>query len=280
MPRLAALDGLRGLAAALVFLFHVQLPGVHPVLGGLDAGVLVFFALSGYLLYAPFVASFHGGASVALRTYAVRRLLRIVPAYLVAAFAIAALWHPDLLMDPWGIALTTRSPILTVWTLQLEVAFYVLLPVVAAVLAKLTTSVGRVRVLLGVAAASVASTAAVMVAIAEMNGFIPGESLLSFASFAWAFVPGMVVAELELRGVLSRPLPAAVALVGILCIAFSAVANPPPFFDVTASLGAAALIAWVLSRPVVGRRFERALAACGALSYSVYLWHVSIIDAV
>ena len=102
---------------------------------GLDAGVLIFFSLSGYLLYAPFARAHGGGRPVDIRAYALRRLLRIAPAYLVAAFAISLLWYPQLLEDPWGIASTQWGPIMVVWTLQLEIAFYILLPLVAAILA-------------------------------------------------------------------------------------------------------------------------------------------------
>src|SRR6266850_6882311 len=151
MRRLAALDGLRGLAALMVFVNHVQLPGLQPVAPGLDAGVLIFFSLSGYLLYAPFARAHGGGRPVDLPTYALRRLLRIAPAYLVAAFAISFLWYPALLEDPMGIVSTQWGPILVVWTLQLEVVFYVALPVVARILARFS-SASRVRILLAAAA--------------------------------------------------------------------------------------------------------------------------------
>ena len=38
---------MRGIAALMVFGHHVQLPGLHPATIGLDAGVLIFFSLSG-----------------------------------------------------------------------------------------------------------------------------------------------------------------------------------------------------------------------------------------
>jgi len=279
MGRLTALDGIRGLAALLVFAFHTELPGLQRIAPGLDAGVLIFFALSGYLLYAPFAAAHHGGRPVDIRSYAIRRFLRIAPAWFVAAFAIAWLWHPELLSDPAAIATTFRDPTLVVWTLQIEVVFYALLPVAAAVLARLGGA-NRIRLLLVVALASIAITVAGMVAYARLVGFIPTDVLVSFPSYLWAFVPGMIVAELEQRGVFARPLPPAVLAAGFGLITASALTNPWPFFDLPASLGGAALIAFVVSRPTAGRRFDRLFAAVGALSYSIYLWHESVILAV
>src|SRR4029079_8858474 len=94
----------RALAATMVFVHHVQLPGLDWATMGMGSGVLIFFALSGYLIYLPFARAIARGGSIPLRSYAVRRFLRIVPAYLVAAFLIAALRYPWLLDDPVGLA--------------------------------------------------------------------------------------------------------------------------------------------------------------------------------
>lgn len=279
MRRLAALDGLRGLAALMVFVFHAQVPGLQETVHGLNAGVLIFFALSGYLLYAPFAAAHHGGGPVDLRTYAIRRFLRIAPAYLVAAFAIAWLWRPDLVGDPLAIATTFRDPTVVVWTLQIEVVFYALLPVMAALLAGFRGAT-RIRILFVIAMSSIGATAIGMAAFVALVGYVPTDVLISFPSYLWAFVPGMVVAELEQRGTFARPLPSRVLAGGLALVLLATVVNLPPYFDVLASLGGAALIAYVVSRPTAGRRFERVFVAAGAISYSVYLWHVMIIVAV
>ena len=52
----------------------------------------VFFVLSGFLLYRPFLAAdLDGLRPVALRDYARRGVLRIVPAYWLA-LTVIALW--------------------------------------------------------------------------------------------------------------------------------------------------------------------------------------------
>jgi hypothetical protein len=88
------LDGLRGIAALAVVCMHVWLyghanDGTASRSGLLDyaavelrLALLLFFVLSGYLLYHPFARAARGdNAPVALGRYAVRRAARIVPAY-------------------------------------------------------------------------------------------------------------------------------------------------------------------------------------------------------
>ena len=74
--RLPQLDAIRGLAAALVVVYHVQVVlGVDLVPGRVAAGgvsgVAIFFALSGFLMFRPFL-----DGPVDLRAYALRRFFR------------------------------------------------------------------------------------------------------------------------------------------------------------------------------------------------------------
>ena len=65
--------------------------GAGPWLAGLNLGVPLFFAISGFLLYRPWVAARLAGTTPpSLRVYGLRRALRIVPAYWVALVLIVA----------------------------------------------------------------------------------------------------------------------------------------------------------------------------------------------
>src|SRR5215207_10905767 len=96
--RLAGLDGLRGIACLMVFLYHarwhaqssmenplrLQVFGFdfEGLLARFDAGVVIFFVLSGLLLSVPFWRGILRQAPTPnVNQYFWRRLCRIVPAY-------------------------------------------------------------------------------------------------------------------------------------------------------------------------------------------------------
>jgi len=96
--RLRGFDGLRAIAALSIVVLHVTSvtgASVHGPLSvyfaRLDAGVAIFFVISGYLLYRPFVADhFDAGNAVDVPRFYRRRALRIYPA-LVAATLLTIL---------------------------------------------------------------------------------------------------------------------------------------------------------------------------------------------
>src|SRR2546421_2275847 len=162
-PRFASLDGLRAVAALSVLTLHVCAYAnyFHGWEGAyvrqLAGGVTVFFLLSGFLLYRPFVAARASGREpMALRDYARRRLLRIVPAYWLALTALA-LW-PGLPGHPLGAGgwryylflqdfqrTTVFDGLGTAWSLGTEVTFYLVLPLYASALSRkaLHSTLGR-----------------------------------------------------------------------------------------------------------------------------------------
>lgn len=152
-PRFPLLDGMRAVAVLAVVAVHVGVFGlVGGSLGGklivhLNIGVTIFFLISGFLLYRPFIAHRTGGAKSPLfHVYARRRLLRIVPAYwLVLTVLILA---PGLIGVPGGGATQQYALIHTLpigsgpdcvrdvsfcglaqtWSLVVEATFYAFLP--------------------------------------------------------------------------------------------------------------------------------------------------------
>src|SRR4051794_14860352 len=190
--RTARLDGLRALAALSVLCLHVWLyaqpdpdrphrSGVleHAVFE-LRLGLVFFFVLSGYLLYRAFAgAALRRAQRVDVRRYARRRFARIVPAYwLSLAGAVALLWgaggRPGVrLPDAGGLPLFAvfgqnyshdtfmrLNPV--TWTLCLEAAFYVALPLIGLLAYRLARGrvAGQAALLLGLVAAGLAYAAA------------------------------------------------------------------------------------------------------------------------
>lgn len=163
---IGALDGLRALAALAVVTTHVGFATgfvradlLGAVVGRLDVGVPLFFALSGFLLVRPWLAVPLGVATAApsLGAYAVRRLARIGPAYwIVLAVVLLISWQDwtrdqfttDLTVGPASVGthlvvgqgLTERyfSNFAQTWSLTTEVIFYAVLPVLGWLLARST----------------------------------------------------------------------------------------------------------------------------------------------
>ena len=149
------------------------------------------------------------------------------------------------------------------WTLVLEVQFYVTLPLLALLVARSVT-----RLLL-LAAASIAIN--LIALLLDADRF----TLSGYPFMIWAFIPGMLAALVEDRGMRWPGHPMIlVAGLGLLAIGTAA-----PWFsvDLASGLGAGLLVSWcVTRRPSLGAAGR--LAAVGAaLTYSAYLWHVDLI---
>jgi peptidoglycan/LPS O-acetylase OafA/YrhL len=149
--RFFLLDSLRGLAALMVLATHVAfvLPAdapARPYQARLEAAFAVFFVISGFLLYRPFVkARLLGETPLSARAYGWRRFLRIVPAFWVAVTVIAVwigvehAFSPSNLLANYGFLQVYRGSshanvIPQAWTLGVEVAFYALLPLWAVLM--------------------------------------------------------------------------------------------------------------------------------------------------
>jgi peptidoglycan/LPS O-acetylase OafA/YrhL len=152
--RNAGIDGLRALAALSVFAFHIYLYGrQRPATEAWEEiplrfsiGLILFFVVSGYLLYGGFArAARQQRSTVDPRGYLLRRAARILPAYYVCLLVIYPVLHaiepargvrlPDA-GDLWLFApmaqnfsldtLLKLNPV--IWTLPVELAFYAFLP--------------------------------------------------------------------------------------------------------------------------------------------------------
>ncbi|MCR2808913.1 MULTISPECIES: acyltransferase [unclassified Microbacterium] len=165
--RLAGIEGIRGIAALLVVAHHTTryLTDGRSAVGGVFSltemaqhGLTVFFVLSGFLLYRPFVYSLIAGRRApTIGGYLRNRMLRILPAYIVifllANFVLQTLLTENaltatlngnpppvgMITDPWtfvanlsllqsffpGTIMTGIGP---AWSLGAELLFYLLLP--------------------------------------------------------------------------------------------------------------------------------------------------------
>lgn len=156
-PRFPLFDGLRGIAAVGVLVGHcagvsgaAAATALGHAAGNLQMGVTVFFVISGFLLYRPFVsADLCDTERPSVGTFYGRRALRIVPGYWFALVAVSLLpgvasvfgpgwWRYFLLVQNYsGFDFTFARGIEPAWSLSVEVAFYAVLPVFAFVMTRL-----------------------------------------------------------------------------------------------------------------------------------------------
>jgi peptidoglycan/LPS O-acetylase OafA/YrhL len=305
--RLARLESLRALAALGVLAGHVW--GVHHAFGpasqddflartlfGGGFGVFVFFALSGYLLYRPLAAATLGdGARIDLGRYARNRVLRILPLYYVVVAVLLIVQEGGGSVGQWlrfatltenifrSTALTVDGPI---WSLIVEIHFYALLPFVAFGLARLAgRSPARAAGLLVVAGLA---GAALRLYLVNRHHTSDPRVVYSLLTTSFFFVPGMLLAvgrvawdrrpELRLPGLLGSGDAWLLASLPVWALVFDDYARTPlaavaSFFVV----GAAALP--LRPGPLVRALDWRPLALVGVASYSLYLWHLPIVDS-
>lgn len=269
--RSSGLDGLRAFAALAVVAYHlrtvngVSFGPLDPVIGGADTGVFVFFALSGYLLYKPFVRG-----DVDLTGYGLKRAGRIVPGYLVALAGLAIvtgsqlpLQHPlPFLTMSSSYDLALRGFLGNAWTLSAEILFYLTLPLIAA------AARGREALVLGgLAIVSVCAATYHRIALTPENAWITGTYPLVF----YAFVPGMLLALLEANypGQLRRLRSWPYLAVGVGYIVLGALTTILPVALAT-GFGTVLVMGWLLNHRLPG---SRALGFLGGASYAMYLWH-------
>jgi len=338
----AGVEGLRAVAALAVMAAHasIELQGhylpprlvVIVFAFGLQ-GLTLFFCLSGFLLYGPFVNAAMGGRSLPeTRAFYRHRALRIYPAYVVILL-VSGVLLPGVItrsapyghfvtdyvgrFDSVGTFLanvfllqgysphTVMTGLNTSWSLLPEVVFYLLLPPMAWLAARLARSLPTVvawlvppviLVVVGLVCRHVWVTHVMSapdqnwgVYLRDSGGSWSAVFGRSFLAQAELFGAGMVAAVLlaRLRDADRTPvrrlrLVAGVAIgVGLLA---TAAIQTDRLIASWVSLVCAGLVVLVtaprpgwLSRRLVSILESAPLSYLGRISYSIYLWHFPVI---
>jgi peptidoglycan/LPS O-acetylase OafA/YrhL len=313
--RLSGFDGLRAVAALSLVVFHAVLfsPGftgsrTWGVVVQLRAGVWIFFVISGFLLYQPYVAA-HRGTRPApgIRGYGWSRLLRIYPAYLVALVLLTYVFRDTYvqalpkfltqlgLLQIYNLKVLRRSyPLDVTWSLATEITFYVFLPFFAAAVARLVKRTGALR-------AEIAGLAAMVVVGVAWQIVMHGRSIQStwLPSFLPVFAVGMglAVANDHLRET-AVPWLRSFARMGTLCWALGFgvlllkglvlpvdmgfeqghALGPQLLYTTFAFLMVAPFVLGAGSRSLVHRLADtRVMVFLGTISYGIFLWHQAVI---
>lgn len=292
--RVDGIDLLRGVAVALVMLRHAW-PSTFPGAG--VVGVVMFFALSGYLITGLLAGELERTGRVDLRRFYLRRARRLVPALL---FLVVGVVVVTLLVDPLGdrdqlgrtvlVALTWTGNLpfghaseatFHLWTLATEEQFYLLWPAV------LVVAVARRRLRLALLVVG----AACLLACAATLAWLHEDPDLAYSlptSWAVCFVVGGAARILGGAGASCGPAAmgagpydaaarraAPVAVVGLAVLsvvplrghALTYLAGGPAIAALTAVL----LLSWRTWTDVSGP--ARALVVLGTVSYGAYLWN-------
>jgi peptidoglycan/LPS O-acetylase OafA/YrhL len=237
--RFPLFDGLRALAALSVLAFHAAYYAgaggtdsvVTPYAGRLEIGVSVFFVISGFLLYRPFVkARLRDEPQPKTGAYAWRRFLRIGPGYWVA-LTVVAVWLdlPDVFTGSgiptfYGFFQSYSSDTLLggigqAWSLCVEVVFYASLPLWAWVMRGLGARGDRQRMvkqeLAGLVLLLLISVAYKMWALHQepASSLRSAPYLLSFPAYLDQFSIGMLLALASVAYEGRRELPGPIRLI-------------------------------------------------------------------
>jgi peptidoglycan/LPS O-acetylase OafA/YrhL len=286
------IDGLRAIAISSVVLYH----GARLVSGGFT-GVDIFFVISGYLIGGHIYSELRAGSFSYLRFYQ-RRAKRILPAfYVVLAFSMLATL---LLLTPsearefgcsaaaatlsasniWFWRITNyfnptneTNPLLMTWSLGVEEQFYVVVPLLMVLLA---------RIRRGLLMPAILTVCALSFLFAWLA--LPKHSTFVFYMLparAWELGAGVALAVVELnreRSAPSGPLAQASSVAGLALMLgpLFLLSGTTPFPGATALpsvLGTALVIAAPASW--INRRLlsVKPLVFVGRVSYSWYLWH-------
>jgi peptidoglycan/LPS O-acetylase OafA/YrhL len=274
----------------------------------LEVGVAIFFVISGFVLYRPFLqARLDGRELPRVGRYGRRRALRIVPAYWLAlTVAVVALSLPGVL-TAGGIATyygfgqiysteTFTGGLVQAWTLCVEVTFYAFLPLWAWAMRRLgpASLLREGLALVGLALFAVAWKAA-FVWSGSPDQVVLSPWLHSLPAYFDHFALGMGLAVLVAWRPLPRWAPAAGIVVAV--VAFWVVSLRigigyqlfEPYsrwqwmgrhflYGVVGCALVAAALAAVPGRGVVGRVLASRVAVfLGTISYGIYLWHLTTI---
>ncbi|HTY35222.1 acyltransferase [Mycobacterium sp.] len=319
VDRVASLTGIRAVAALLVVGTHAAYTtgkythGYWGLVGArLEVGVPIFFVLSGFLLFRPWVkAAATGGPPPSLSRYARHRVRRIMPAYVITVLFAYVLYHyrqagpnPG---HTWlgllrNLTLTQiycngylgkylHQGLTQMWSLAVEAAFYVTLPLLAYLLLVLISRRRwQPKLVLGALGGMALISPAWLVLVHTDHWFPDGARLWLPTYLAW-FVGGMALAVFQAMGVRCYAFMAIPLAVICYFIASTPIAGAPTtspatlreavfktvFYAVIATLAVAPLA--LGDRGVYSRLLAtRPMVWLGEISYEIFLIHLMTME--
>lgn len=321
VDRVASLTGVRAVAALLVVGTHAAYTtGRYPqgyfglLCSRMEIGVPIFFVLSGFLLFRPWVrATAFGRPSPSVRRYAWHRVRRIMPAYVVTVALAYVIYHfrtggpnpghnwigllrnltlTQIYTDNYMFA-HLHQGLTQMWSLAVEVAFYVVLPPLAyLLLVRLCGGRWRPAWLLAALAALALITPA-WLTLVHHSDFLPDGARLWLPTYLVWFLGGMALAVLQAMGVrcygfVAIPLALICYLIASTPLAGEPTTSPAKLSEALVKAGFYAVIAALAVAPLaLGNQgwYARLLASrpmvwLGEISYEIFLVHLVLMEVV
>lgn len=296
-----SIDGLRFFAIVSVIAWHVYLD-VYKTFGLPESsgpgafasnlmrigpiGVELFFVISGFILAIPFAHQHLSGTRpVSLRKYFLRRLTRLEPPYVLALLVFFTL--KTILLGEKGLFPHFVASVFylhnivyggpseingVAWSLEIEVQFYLLAPLIALVFRIPSRSFRR---------SVIAATMLILGIAFPTPSTEPVKYLLPYLNY---FLVGMLLADIYLnewqRGsaLSNHILWDVVATIGWLALAFSLFPSPPTsivtpliIFSIYAGTLNGIVWRWITSQPII--------FVIGGMCYTMYLYHNLVVQA-
>lgn len=319
VDRVASLTGIRAVAAMLVVATHAAYTtGKYShgyaglVWSRMEIGVPIFFVLSGFLLFRPWVkAVASGGRAPSVRRYGWHRVRRIMPAYVLTVLAAYLVYHfrvggpnpghswtglvrnltlTQIYTDHYLYGGYLHQGLTQMWSLAVEVAFYVALPVLAYVLVWLCQRRWQPGLLLGGLTVLALITPAWLILVHTVSWLPNGARLWLPAYLGW-FVGGMMLAVLQaLRARCYAALAIPLALVSYFIastpLAGAPTTSPAELSEALIKAGFYAAIAVLAVAPLaLGNRgwyawllASRPMVWLGEISYEIFLVHLVLME--
>ncbi|BBY14728.1 acyltransferase family protein [Mycolicibacterium litorale] len=319
--RVSSLTGVRAVAALLVVLTHAAYTtGKYSqgfaglVYSRMEIGVPIFFVLSGFLLFRPWVqAAARGGPPPSVRRYAWHRVRRIMPAYAVTVVAAYLVYHfrtagpnpghtweglfrnltlTQIYTDDYLYSFLHQG-LTQMWSLAVEAAFYVVLPALAYVLLVVLCRRAWRPGLLLAGLAACAAVSPLWLWLVHSADWLPDGARLWLPTYLAWFVGGMLLAVLQPMGVrvyalAAIPLAVVCYLIASTPIAGEPTTSPAELREALAKTAFYAVIATLTVAPLaLGNRglYARLLASrpivfLGEISYEIFLIHLITMEVV
>ncbi len=287
-----SLDGLRGVAAILILIFHAPDMTLRNLLPGSYLAVDLFFVLSGFILARVYQGRFDNGMSP--REFIALRLARLYPLYLLGTFGSLALLAGRLALNPDMVAPAATTvlgalfflptfdrsdPALHLYALNFpawSLFFEIVINIGFALVARHLTD-RRLAAIMAVGAVMLVATSVYFGSLS--TGMAWPNAVGGLGRVCYTFFAGVAVERAWQRGLLPRIAISPLVAAAVVVVLFATPLGPwRAGYDALVALVVLPLLILGAARREPAGRVSGVFAAIGTGSYALYMLHAPIRD--